>query len=52
MIAAGAITYSAALIAFLLRLLARRIKGVPWNWGDYVALVAFVSGSCFGTFHG
>jgi hypothetical protein len=41
--AASLVTYAAALIAFLLRLLARRLKRVQLAFDDYLALFAFVS---------
>lgn len=43
--AASLITYFAALIAFGLRLVARRLKRLHLSLDDYLALIAFVSDS-------
>lgn len=41
--AASVLTYAVALLAFFLRLYARRLKGVSLNFDDYLSIVAFVS---------
>jgi hypothetical protein len=47
--AAALIPYTAATIALVLRLVARRKTRMLLRWEDYLAVVAFVSGLCTGT---
>jgi hypothetical protein len=44
--AAALIPYTAAAVALVLRMVARRKTNVILVWEDYLAIIAFVSGPC------